>query len=113
MPKSENNRLCRVGAPSQRFDSDTGEWVQVEGSGAMLLPPAPDLCQWCAVKHDAAAPHNQQSMYYRMKFQAINGRPPTWSDAMAHCAEDVRALWRKEIVKEIRRHGMPIPPDLL
>lgn len=71
----------------------------------MLLPPAPDKCQECAVAHDPSQPHNQQSLYYQFKFQAQHGRGATWKDAMAHCAEDVRARWTKELAK----HGVRVP----
>jgi hypothetical protein len=38
---------------------------------------------------------------------------PTWTDAMAHCTDDVRALWRAALVLCFRDRGQPVPPDLL
>lgn len=109
--KSRNNPLCRVGTLEQ-VDLQTGERVPVEGGGLYLLPPAPGLCEWCATEHGPGDPHNQQSLYYRTKFRVIHGRSPTWSDAMAHCTPEVRALWRIELVRILRWNGMAIPEDL-
>lgn len=64
----------------------------------MLLPPAPGRCQTCATTHGPHEPHNAQSLYYQMAFQMEHGRGPDWRDAMAHCADDVRELWTRELV---------------
>ena len=106
-----NNPLCKVGDVVS-VDLETGEETPVEGGGLRLLPAAPGLCQWCAVKHEPEQPHNQQSLYYQMKFQAIHGRGATWSDAMAHCTDAIKAVWRKGLVEQMRQHGLPIPDDL-
>ena len=66
----------------------------------MLLPPAPDVCQECAVKHDPKMPHDQQSLYYQYAFYARHGRWPTWADAMDHCTEEVKSVWT-EALKEL------------
>lgn len=58
-----------------------------------LMPPAPDVCQQCAVDHDPDVPHNAQSMYYQYAFYSEHGRWPTWRDAMAHCSEGVQKAW--------------------
>jgi len=58
-----------------------------------MLPPAADVCQTCAVNHPAAQPHNPQSLYYQFLFYADTGRFPTWKDAMAHCADEVKKKW--------------------
>jgi hypothetical protein len=50
----------------------------------VMLPPAPHLCQICAVDHADERPHNAQSFYYKYWFSLNNGRSPTWADAMAH-----------------------------
>lgn len=71
----------------------------IELKDMALLPPSKDVCQECAVKHDPQMPHNQQSLYYQMKFKKERGRWPTWEDAMAHCAEDVKTLWREALLK--------------
>lgn len=61
----------------------------------MLLPPPPDVCPVCAVKHEAWQAHNAQSLYYQMRFQGLHGRWPTWADAAAHCSDEVRAHWKQ------------------
>lgn len=69
-----------------------------------LLPPPPDCCQACAVKHDAAQPHNQQSLHWQYGFYQQHGRWPTWADAMSHCTETVKAHW----CIELRRMGVEV-----
>lgn len=64
-----------------------------------LLPPPPDLCQTCAVKHEPGEPHDQQSFFYQFVFYNEHGRSPTWADAMAHCADEVKAAWVAELAK--------------
>jgi len=71
--------------------------VPIEGlptvGSFQLLPPAPDACQECATKHEAAMPHNQQSLYWYYWFYAKHNRWPTWADAMAHCSEEMKVKW--------------------
>ncbi len=66
--------------------------------------PPPGACPECAVKHDPGQPHDQASLAYRYKFYDQHGRWPSWEDAMAHCSEDVKALW----VAQLRRLGVDI-----
>ena len=66
----------------------------------MLMPPVPGTCPWCAVKHDPGQPHNRDSLYYQYKFYFECKRWPTWGDAMAHCAEDVKAFWREQLMEK-------------
>lgn len=106
-----NNPLCRV-STVESVDAETGERVPVEGAGLMMLPPKPGLCQWCATAHDPDMPHNQKSLYYQVKFAAIHGRSPTWTEAMAHCSPEMQAAWRKNLVEQMRQHGLEIPEDL-
>ena len=47
-----------------------------------------------------------------MAFHATHGRPPTWTDAMAHCPPGVRAAWRARLVTRHRELGLPVPEDL-
>ena len=70
----------------------------------VLGKPAPNVCQACAVDHDQIQPHNQESLYYQYYFYGEYGRWPTWSDAMAHCSDDVKALW----VDALRAEGVAI-----
>ena len=66
----------------------------------MLMPPAPDVCQECAVKHDPMMPHNRDSLYYQYAFYAKNGRWPTWADAMAHCPEEIKGYWTDALTEK-------------
>jgi hypothetical protein len=93
-------------------DMQTGAVVKTRQNAMTLLPPAPGRCPECAVEHDYFAPHNQQSLYYQMQFQAKHGRWPTWTDALAHCPPEVRAEWRKQLVERMRAHGLDVPADL-
>lgn len=71
--------------------------AEIKNGKMFLLPPKPGTCPECATKHDPEQPHNQQSLYYQMKFMMENDRSPTWADAMAHCSEKTKALWREEL----------------
>ena len=62
-----------------------------------ILPPAPEVCQVCAVEHDPSWPHDQQSLFYQYAFYHDNFRWPTWADAMAHCAPSMREFWREKL----------------
>jgi hypothetical protein len=63
----------------------------------MLLPPKAGVCPICAVDHPPDQPHNQQSLYYQYRFYGVRGRWPTWADAMAHCAEEIRLHWERTL----------------
>lgn len=63
-----------------------------------LMPPAPHLCQVCAVDHDPLIPHNAQSMYYQVAFANAHGRTVTWADAQCHCSPELQAKWKKQLV---------------
>lgn len=65
----------------------------------MLLPPAQDKCQECAVKHDPLQPHDATSLFYLVKFKMQNNREATWDDALSHCADDIKRHWRTELAK--------------
>ena len=97
----------------QTIDMQTGEVKSEKRNAMTLLGPAPDKCQECAVDHAHDAPHDQQSLYYQMRFHATHGRWPTWSDAMAHCTEEVKTHWRRELVAMMREKGMTVPEDLM
>ncbi|HEY9657636.1 MAG TPA: hypothetical protein V6C65_04165 [Allocoleopsis sp.] len=58
-----------------------------------LLPPAPGLCQQCAIDHPSEQPHDATSLFYGFWFVGLHGRSPTWADAMAHCTEEVKQVW--------------------
>lgn len=85
----------------------TGKIIEIQEipmSSMMLLPPKPDVCQECAVKHDPRLPHNQQSLYYQMKSKMEHGRDATWNDAMAHCTDDVKERW----IEGLKIHGVEV-----
>lgn len=63
-----------------------------------LLPSKPGACPTCATAHKPELPHNVQSLYYQYAFFNEHGHWPTWRDAMAHCAPEMRALWERELV---------------
>lgn len=80
----------------EKIDLDTGE-KKTEGMAWNVMPPPAGCCQICAVKHDPGEPHNQQSFYYRMVFNGIAGRSPTWADALVHCSDEMKLAWEKEL----------------
>lgn len=112
MSKRKNSHLFTVGQVVS-VDMETGEETPIEGGGLKMLPGPPRSCEWCHVKHHPDQPHNQQSLPYQMKFNAIHGRYPTWTDAMSHCNDNVKAIWRSGLVEAMRRNGQEIPKDLL
>jgi len=63
----------------------------------MLLPPQPGTCPECAVVHEPEMPHDKQSLYYQTQFYLRHGRWPTWEDAVAHCSDEMKWLWREEL----------------
>ena len=86
------------GAPA--FDQNPVVKAAPTIEGFTLLPAKPGTCQECAVDHDPSYPHNQQSLYYQYHFYAENQRWPTWEDAMAHCSDDMKTVWKDELRKE-------------
>lgn len=111
MAESRNNPLCKVGE-SFDVDMETGEAVPVEGGGAWLLPGPPGSCEWCHVHHDPRHAHDLNSLPYQMRFNAVHGRWPTWTDAMAHCSPELQAFWRRELILSLESNGLPVPDDL-
>lgn len=69
-----------------------------------LLPPPPDTCQQCAVKHDPTHPHNQQSLFWQYWFFMKHERWPTWKDAMEHCSDEMKAFW----ISALKEHGVDV-----
>lgn len=62
-----------------------------------MLPPGPDVCPICAVAHPPDVPHDRETLYYQMRFNAAHGRWPTWADAIAHCTRKIQDLWKEEL----------------
>lgn len=73
----------------------------------MLLPPTPGTCPICATAHASCDPHNAQSLYYQYRFLQAHGRWPTWADAVAHCATDLRQLWKTALLERGARWTEP------
>jgi hypothetical protein len=70
----------------------------------MLLLASPDTYPECAVAHQPDEPHNQQSLYWQLRFHQKHGRFPTWADAMSHCTPEVQEDWRAKLIKHrVRR----------
>lgn len=111
MPKSRNSKLFKVG-DAVSVDAETGEETPIEGGGFRMLPGPPGTCEWCHVKHDPDQPHNRDSLPYQMKFYTLHKRWPTWTDAMAHCSDEIKTVWRDGLVEKMREHGLDIPDDL-
>jgi hypothetical protein len=107
----KNNPLFSIGG-AETIDIETGESVPIEGGGFKMLPGPPGTCQWCHVKHDPTHPHNRDSLSYQMKFHAVKGRWPTWTDAMAHCSDEMKGFWRKHLVEMMAENDLEIPDDL-
>lgn len=65
----------------------------------MLMPidTSDGKCSQCAVIHHPDSPHDQQSLAYQYSFYAEHDRWPTWSDAMAHCTPETRAVWTEAL----------------
>jgi hypothetical protein len=78
-----------------------------------LMPPAPDKCPVCAVKHHAGLPHNPQSLYYQYTFYGATGgkRWPTWADAVAHCAPEMQEAWKRELTNPASGNRWTEPPE--
>lgn len=66
----------------------------------MMLPPAPDKCQVCAVKHPPEQPHDASSIFYQMKYKMDTGKEPSWKTAMKHCSPEMKKLWTSELEKK-------------
>ena len=76
----------------------------------VLMPPVPGTCPECAVNHTQDMPHNRDSLYYQYSFWTKHKRWPTWGDAMAHCPENVKAIWRDELMKRgISANQLEVP----
>ena len=73
--------------------------------GLTLMQNVPEgTCQECAVKHPPEQPHNRDSLFYQYKFYDEQGRWPTWEDAMSHCPEEIKILWREQL----QNHGVSL-----
>lgn len=86
--------------------SDEPRVTRMPASAWTLMPPAPHVCQVCAVDHEPAEPHDPESFYWRTK-RHIAGEPaPTWADALAHVEPELRAAW----VAALAERGVTVDP---
>lgn len=97
----------KVGVYSRGKRGRPAELIEEKDSHFQLMPCAPGVCQECATDHDPGMPHNQQSLYYQYHFYALQGRWPTWADAMAHCTEEVKDTW----TQALRECGVEVSTD--
>jgi len=59
-------------------------------------------CEQCSDYHPNDLPHNLNSETYQTNFFRLNGKFPTWDDAMSHCKEEVKLAWKASMTK-VRR----------
>lgn len=71
----------------------------MEKSTLYVLPPSPDVCQTCGVKHAEEEPHDPTSFFYKYLFSCSWSRNPTWNDAMAHCSDETQQRWKNFLQK--------------
>ncbi|PZU77733.1 MAG: hypothetical protein DI530_12115 [Sphingomonas sp.] len=83
----------------QTIDLATGEVIAERTVAFTLMPAAPGLCAECATKHDPEQPHDANSLHYQYHFYGNRGRWPDWRDAMAHCADQMRADWTEALTE--------------
>lgn len=63
----------------------------------ILMPPPPGVCQECGYDHAPEMPHNVARLHYKYDFYSKHGRWPTWADAMAHCTDEMKRIWKDEL----------------
>lgn len=63
-----------------------------------FFPPPPSKCPLCATEHGPTSAHDATSLHYMMRFRLAHGRDATWADAIAHCPQRIRKLWRRSLV---------------
>lgn len=91
-------KLIEIPTKVTQVDMRTGKSEEIPTT-MMMLPAKKGTCEICATKHDPKWPHNQQSLFYQTRFQAENGRPATWIDAMSHCTQEMQDHWKSELRK--------------
>ena len=64
-----------------------------------VVPPFPGSCPICATVHKPEEPHDRDSIYYQNLFRRKHKRFPTWTDAMSHCTETVKAEYAKRLAQ--------------
>jgi hypothetical protein len=90
----------------ETVNTSTGKVEKTETVSFGILPPKAGNCSVCGVDHEPTLPHNTQSLYYQYAFYGEHGRWPTWADAVAHCTDEMRATWAKEL-KRLKAWSVP------
>lgn len=75
-----------------------------ERHGMMLMPTKPGVCPECGSDHEQDMPHNRDALLYQYTFYDKHGCWPSWADAMAHCPDDVKAAW----IRELKLRGIDV-----
>ncbi len=85
----------------ETVDMATGEVTETKTVSFDILPPPPGACPVCGRNpaHEPDQPHDAQQLYYQYAFYGEHGRWPTWRDAVAHCSDEVKALWETHLRK--------------
>lgn len=93
------------------IDMTTG--VETPGTTTMfMMPAAPGKCEMCGSEHGPDLPHNAQSLFYAVRFNAEHGRAPTWLDAMEHCTPEMRDLWIGALIdRGVNVHAGEVNPS--
>ena len=65
-----------------------------------MFPAKPGTCPECAVKHEPHEPHNQQSLFYQYHFYNEHRVWPNWGDAIAHCDDVTKELWKAALIEK-------------
>lgn len=103
---------CQDFADPEDVGPSDEELAVVHTAPMVLLPPAPGVCRVCATDHPPEQSHNQESLYYQTAFYMQHQRYPTWTDALAHCTQEMRRLWVPHLVELLKKHDREIPPDV-
>lgn len=111
--KSSAKPIAKKLGSMAEIDIDTGEVVNERKNAFTLMPCKPNVCQVCAVDHPHDTPHSVESLYYQYRFHSEHGRWPNWADAMAHCPDDTKELWREKAIEIYQENGLEVPAELL
>lgn len=85
--------------PTDIRDVESGEIIKRETAKFFIAPAPEGTCPECAVTHEPGQPHNAESIHYQYHFFAENNRWPNWNDAMAHCSQETKDRWIKELAR--------------
>ena len=81
-------------------DKVKGKTINLLKDG-MLLPPSPDKCQQCAIKHLPEHAHDANSLFYQYWFKKHYDRWPTWKDAVKHCPPEIKKFGKRNLKQRV------------